>query len=130
MIKYNEQRSTDSQYNGWDYVDINYFIDQNFNANDVNIMVFEPCVLFTPCGRLWGGEYDTWSKLLYLTEGTFILAKRSCESLSWLRNCSSELTSDPETKQQETTFFMFRFSIRKLKIAVSTKSILFTFNES
>ena len=32
-------------------------LDQNFNANDVDIMVFEPCVLFSP--RLsWGGGID------------------------------------------------------------------------
>ena len=30
-------------------------LDQNFNANDVDIMVFKPCVLFPPCGRLGGG---------------------------------------------------------------------------
>ena len=28
-------------------------LDQNFNANDVDIMVFEPCVLF-PLGPLGG----------------------------------------------------------------------------
>ena len=36
-----------------DYVDINYFLDQNCNANDVDIMVFEPCLLLQP-PKLWG----------------------------------------------------------------------------
>ena len=31
-------------------------LDQNFNANDVDIMVFEPCVLFSTCGNL--GEIE------------------------------------------------------------------------
>ena len=35
----------DNQCNVYDYVDINYFLDQNFNANDVDMMVFELCVL-------------------------------------------------------------------------------------
>ena len=43
-IKSNEQLLTDSQCNVQDYVDINIFIDQNFIANDVDIMVFEPSV--------------------------------------------------------------------------------------
>ena len=30
-------------------------LDQNFNANDVDIMEFEPCVLFPPAA-VWGGE--------------------------------------------------------------------------
>ena len=29
-------------------------LDQNFSANDVNIMVFEPSVLFLPA-EVWGG---------------------------------------------------------------------------
>ena len=29
-------------------------LDQNSNANNVDIMVFEPCVLFTPA-TAWGG---------------------------------------------------------------------------
>ena len=29
-------------------------LDQNSNVNDVDIMVFEPCVLFSPSGRLGG----------------------------------------------------------------------------
>ena len=32
-------------------------LDQNFNANDVDIMVFEPCVLF-PSAAVWGGGID------------------------------------------------------------------------
>ena len=34
-------------------------LDRNFNANDVDIMVFEPCVLFPPCGG-----FKTWPKNL------------------------------------------------------------------
>ena len=30
-------------------------LEQNFNANDVEILVFKPCVSFPLCGRL-GGE--------------------------------------------------------------------------
>ena len=40
-IKPNEQRPTGSQCKREDYVDIKYFIGQNFNANDVDIMAFE-----------------------------------------------------------------------------------------
>ena len=36
VMKPNEQLLTDSQCNGMNYVDNNYFIDQNFNANDVD----------------------------------------------------------------------------------------------
>ena len=61
VIKSNEQLLTDSQCNGKDYVDINFLLDQIYNANDVEIMVFEPCVLFPPCGRLGGGGLNTWS---------------------------------------------------------------------
>ena len=32
----------------------NILLDQNYNANDVDIMAFEPCVLFPACGRLGG----------------------------------------------------------------------------
>ena len=32
-------------------------MDQNFNGNDVDIMVFEPSVLFSP-HRSWGGIDD------------------------------------------------------------------------
>ena len=46
VIKSNEQLLTDSQCNGYDYLDINYFLQQNFKANDVDIMIFEPCALF------------------------------------------------------------------------------------
>ena len=35
-------------------------LDRNFSANDADIMVFEPCVLFSPCGRFWG-KLNTWS---------------------------------------------------------------------
>ena len=35
-------------------------LDQNSNANDVDIMVFEASLLF-PRGR-WGGGYDAWSE--------------------------------------------------------------------
>ena len=31
---------------------------KDFNANDVDIMVFEPCVLFSPCHSLGGGGID------------------------------------------------------------------------
>ena len=34
----------------------------DFNANDVDIMVFEPCVLSPPPPRPLGGGYDTWSR--------------------------------------------------------------------
>ena len=34
-------------------------LDQKFNANDVDIMVFEPCVLFRR--RRLGGGLNTWS---------------------------------------------------------------------
>ena len=30
-------------------------LDQNFNANYVDIMVFEPSVLFPPPAAVWGG---------------------------------------------------------------------------
>ena len=33
-------------------------LDQNSNANDVDIMVVEHCVLFPPCGRLGGSELE------------------------------------------------------------------------
>ena len=37
-------------------------LDQNFNANDVDIIVFEPYVLFSPAAvGGWVSEYDTWS---------------------------------------------------------------------
>ena len=32
-------------------------LDQNFNANDVDIMAFEPSVLF-PLAAVWGGGID------------------------------------------------------------------------
>ena len=32
-------------------------LDQNFSANDVDIMVFEPSVLFSPAA-VWGGIDD------------------------------------------------------------------------
>ena len=42
-------------------------LDQNFNANDVDIMVFEPCVLFPPVAVfLGGGELMTWSPNRYV----------------------------------------------------------------
>ena len=55
-IKSNEQLLTDCQCNGYDYVDINYFLDQNFNANYVDIMVFEPSVLFPSPATVLGGN--------------------------------------------------------------------------
>ena len=39
-------------------------LDQNFNANDVDIMVFQPCILFSPWGGLnplsniWYGSFN------------------------------------------------------------------------
>ena len=42
-------------------------LDQNFNANYVDIMVFEPSVLFTPPPPRrslgGGGELNTWSNV-------------------------------------------------------------------
>ena len=36
-------------------------LDQNFNANYVDTMVFEPSVLFPPAA-VWGGELNIWSE--------------------------------------------------------------------
>ena len=36
-------------------------LDQNFNANYVDIMVFKPSVLLPPPRRSWGGGLKTWS---------------------------------------------------------------------
>ena len=36
-------------------------LDQTFNANYVDIMVFEPSVLFPPAAVWGGGELNTWS---------------------------------------------------------------------
>ena len=36
-------------------------LDQNFNANYVDIMVFEPSVLFPPAAVWGGGGKMTWS---------------------------------------------------------------------
>ena len=33
-----------------------YLLDQNFNANDADIMVFEPCVLSPPAGTTNGPQ--------------------------------------------------------------------------
>ena len=33
-------------------------LDQIFNGNDVDIMVFEPCVLFPPPAAVGGGGVD------------------------------------------------------------------------
>ena len=41
IMKPNEQILPDSQSNGYDCGYINYFIHQNFNASDVDILVFE-----------------------------------------------------------------------------------------
>ena len=48
VIKSNEQLLTDNQCNGHNYVDINHFVDPNFNANTCRHMVFELCVLSPP----------------------------------------------------------------------------------
>ena len=40
------------------------FLDQNFNANDVDIMVFEHCVLFPPAA-IWGEIDDMVQALKY-----------------------------------------------------------------
>ena len=45
-------------------------LDQNFNANDVDIMVFEPCVLFPPAAV--GGELMTWSQNRYVHDDVTI----------------------------------------------------------
>ena len=43
----------------------NVLLDYYSNANDVDIMVFEPCGVFPPAA-VWGaGEYMTWSNERY-----------------------------------------------------------------
>ena len=63
-IKSNEQLLTDSQCNWEDYVDINYLLDQNFDASDVDILVFEPSVLSPPVAVFLGGGI-TWSPFIF-----------------------------------------------------------------
>ena len=55
MIRSSEQLLNDNQCNGEDYVDINYFIDQNFNANDVDIRYSNLASYFPPAA-VWGGK--------------------------------------------------------------------------
>ena len=45
-------------------------LDQNFSANDVDIMVFEPSVLFPPHRRSLGGIDDMVQILIHFTEKT------------------------------------------------------------
>ena len=40
-------------------------LDQNFNANDVDIMAFEPSVLSPPPAAVWGGIDDMVQCLNY-----------------------------------------------------------------
>ena len=55
-------------------------LDQNSNSNDVDIMVFQPCVVFPPCRRLGGGmvELNTWSKFCIVSEKGADLEKQNC----------------------------------------------------
>ena len=47
-------------------------LDQNSNANDVDIMVFEPCVLFSPCGCLGGGIEHMVQSIFLIVISTII----------------------------------------------------------
>ena len=53
-------------------------LDQNFNANDVCIMVFEPYVLFSPLWPLGGGGLNTWS---FPCQSTLSLYAMKCSLL-------------------------------------------------
>ena len=59
-------------------------LDQNSNANDVDIMVFETSVLFPPPVFWGGGIYDMVPRVDPLTSILAVLA-RSCQILttSW-----------------------------------------------
>ena len=57
MIKSNEQLLIDSVMDKSMTTSIT-LLDQKFNANHVNIMVFEPCILFPPAAA-WGGGGGT-----------------------------------------------------------------------
>ena len=62
-------------------------LDRNSNANDVDIMAFEPCVLVPPCGRLGGIEhmvpmlftttFTRTKKIMLFARTTFVGTKTS-----------------------------------------------------
>ena len=46
-------------------------LDQVFNANDVDIMVFESCVLFPPAAAWGGGGIEHMVQILEIIEASF-----------------------------------------------------------
>ena len=46
-------------------------LDQNFNANYVDIMVFEPSVLFPPPPQFGGGGIEHMVPIIYLNGNVF-----------------------------------------------------------
>ena len=76
---------------------MNFLLDQNFDANDFYIMVFERCVLFSP--RLLGGantrSIQSFQFLKCMNETMFIFTTLSFEVRMQLSSVTTNEGFDP-----------------------------------
>ena len=79
-------------------------LDQNFNANYVDIMVFEPSVLFPPRRNLGGGgKLNSWS-LNYFSQRKIIDTRRKC-FVYHEKNMRFKIDSQQTLPKSENTHF-------------------------